>query len=92
MGSSVQTPALPNKPAAPVIHVIDGGSDIHKSPSTATSHAIQNTTLASQYALRGAGMVNGIRHTATASTGHVYTSSAGQPRMYSEGQKIKFFV
>ena len=93
MGSAVQTVALPNKPA-PVIHVMDGVSDVYKSPSTATSHAIPATTLASQYALRGhtASMVNGIRHTATASTGHVFTSSAGQPRMYSEGQKTKFFI
>jgi hypothetical protein len=87
MGSAIQTVSLPNKPT-PVIHVVDNASEVYKPPSTVPPHAIQVTTIASPYSLRGAALVNGIRHTATASTGHVFTSSAGQPRMYSEGQKV----
>jgi hypothetical protein len=80
---------LSSKPA-PVVHVID--SDLYKPPSTALSHATQVTTLAGGYSLRGASIANGIRQTVALSSGHVFTSSAGQPRMYSEGEQIKILM
>ena len=71
--------------SAKVVHVIDSVPGLYKPPSTTQSLATQASSPAGAYTLRGASMVNGIRQ-ATASTGHVYTSSAGQPRMYSAGK------
>ena len=82
---------LPSKPT-PVVHVIDPVPGFYEVPSTTLPYATQVSTLASAYAMRGTSIANGIRHTTAAATGHVYTSSAGQPRMYSEGQEIKILI
>ena len=75
--------------SAQVVHVIDSVPGLYKPPSSTQTLVTQVSSPASAYTLRGVSMANGIRQaTVNTNTGHVFTSSAGQPRMYSEGKEM----
>lgn len=91
--SSSHASILTSKPT-PVVHVIDSVPGLYKPPSVTPQLGVPqvSSTLANAYPLRGSSIANGIRQTPPAATGHVFTSSAGQPRMYSEGKGIYIYI